>query len=192
MLSNFNLGSMEEVLHPSKRRTVVLVGMMGAGKSTTGFGLAQKLGIKFVDSDKELEKTENMTLTEIYETKGEGYFKDLEKKIIKKALNTTKPQVLSIGGNSFDDEEIRKVIKEKAISVFLDVDLDILIKRVERKNNRPTLDGKNKAEAMREMYDKKYYIYNQSDIVLNTTYLNRDIATNVTIQLINDFINNYK
>ncbi|MDR0571937.1 MAG: AAA family ATPase [Rickettsiales bacterium] len=183
---------MEEVLHPSKRRTVVLVGMMGAGKSTTGFGLAQKLGIKFVDSDKELEKTENMTLTEIYETKGEGYFKDLEKKIIKKALNTTKPQVLSIGGNSFDDEEIRKVIKEKAISVFLDVDLDILIKRVERKNNRPTLDGKNKAEAMREMYDKKYYIYNQSDIVLNTTYLNRDIATNVTIQLINDFINNYK
>jgi shikimate kinase len=183
---------MEEVLHPSKRRTVVLVGMMGAGKSTTGFGLAQKLGIKFVDSDKELEKAENMTLSEIYEKKGEEYFKDLEKKIIKKALNTTKPQVLSIGGNSFDDEEIRKMIKEKAISVFLDVDLDILIKRVERKNNRPALDGKNKAEAMKEMYDKKYYIYNQSDIVLNTTYLNRDIATNVTIQLINDFINNYK
>jgi shikimate kinase len=183
---------MEEIIHPSKRRTIILIGMMGAGKSTTGFGLAQKLGIRFVDSDKELEKAENMSISEIFEQKGEEYFRDLERKIIKKALSAQKPQVLSVGGNSFDDDELKKVIKEKAISVFLDVDLDTLIKRVERRNGRPTLDGKNKAETMRNIYDEKYPIYCQSDIVVNTTYLNKDTTTNVIIQLIGDFINNYK
>jgi shikimate kinase len=183
---------MEEIVHPSKRRTIVLIGMMGAGKSTTGFGLAQKLGIKFVDSDRELEKNENMTVLEIFEQRGEEYFRDREKMIIKKMLSATKPQVLSVGGNSFDDDDLRKIIKEKAISVFLDVDLDTLIKRVERRNNRPALDGKNKAETMKEIYDSKYHIYNQSDIVVNTTYLNKDTTTNVIIQLIGDYINNYK
>jgi shikimate kinase len=183
---------MEEIIHPSKRRTIVLIGMMGAGKSTTGFGLAQKLGIKFVDSDRELEKTENMTLVEILEQKGEDHLRNLEKKIVKKILNASKPQVLSIGGSSFEDDELRKTIKEIAISVFLDVDLDTLIKRVERRNNRPALDGKNKAEIMRDLYSSKYDVYSQSDIVVNTTYLNKDTTTNVIMQLIGDFINNYK
>jgi shikimate kinase len=123
---------------------------------------------------------------------GEEYFRDQEKKIIKKMLNTPKPQVLSIGGNSFDDDELRKIIKERAISVFLDVDLDTLIKRVERRNNRPALDGKDKAETMKEIYNSKYSLYSQSDIIVNTTYLNKDTTTNVIIQLIGDFINNYK
>ena len=125
---------MEEILHPSLRRTIVLIGMMGAGKTTTGFGLAQKLGLKFIDSDREIEKAENLTTSEIFEQKGEDYFKEIEKVAIKKILKTTKPQVLSIGGNAFDDTEVRQIIKEKAISVFLDVDLDVLIKRVERSN----------------------------------------------------------
>ncbi|MDR2760896.1 MAG: AAA family ATPase [Rickettsiales bacterium] len=183
---------MEEVMHPSRRRTIVLIGMMGAGKSTTGFGLAQKLGIKFVDSDRELERLESRTVQEIFEQKGEEYFKELEKKIIKKILNTTKPQVLSVGGNSLDDDELLKTIKEKTISVFLDVDLDTLIKRVERRNNRPVLNGKDKAEAMRDIYENRYPIYSKSDIVVNTTYLNKDTTTNVIMQLISDFINNYK
>lgn len=186
------VGEMEEVMHPSRRRTIVLIGMMGAGKSTTGFGLAQKLGIKFVDSDRELERLESRTVQEIFEQKGEEYFKELEKKIIKKILNTTKPQVLSVGGNSLDDDELLKTIKEKTISVFLDVDLDTLIKRVERRNNRPVLNGKDKAEAMRDIYENRYPIYSKSDIVVNTTYLNKDTTTNVIMQLISDFINNYK
>lgn len=183
---------MGEILHPSRRRTIVLIGMMGAGKSTTGFGLAQKLGIKFIDSDREIEKAEGLTTSEIYEQKGEEYFKEAEKKIIKKILCAPKPQVLSIGGNSFDDEELRELIKEKAISIFLDVELDTLIKRVERRNNRPMLEGKDKAAVMTELYEEKYPIYSTCDIVVNTTYLNKDTAINVIMQLISDYINNYK
>lgn len=182
---------MEEVLHPSRRRTIVLIGMMGAGKTTTGFGLAQRLGLKFIDSDREIEKDENLTTMEIFEQKGEEYFKEIEKDVIKKILKATKPQVLSIGGNAYDDDEIRQIIKEKSISVFLDVDLDILIKRVERRNSRPALEGKNKAEVMTEMYEKKYPIYTTTDIIVNTTYLNKDTTINVIMQLISDYINNY-
>ncbi|MDR3078458.1 MAG: AAA family ATPase [Rickettsiales bacterium] len=182
---------MEEVLHPSRRRTIVLIGMMGAGKTTTGFGLAQKLGIKFVDSDKEMEKAEGMSTLEIFEKKGIAYFDEAERGIIRKILRTTKPQVLSIGGNAYDDAEVRKEIKEKAISVFIDVDLDILIRRVERRNNRPLLEGKDKAQVMTEIYNEKYPIYSATDIVVNTTYLNKDTAINVIMQLISDYINNY-
>ena len=183
---------MEETLHPSMRRTIVLIGMMGAGKTTTGFGLAQRLGIQFIDSDREIEKAEGLTTAEIFEKNGEEYYKEVEKKIIRKILNTTKPQVLSIGGNAYDNEDVRKMIKEKAISIFLDVDLDVLIKRVERRNNRPLLEGKDKAEIMTQIYNDKYDIYNTTDIVVNTTYLNKDTTINVITQLIADYINNYK
>ena len=182
---------MEEILHPSLRRTIVLIGMMGAGKTTTGFGLAQKLGLKFIDSDREIEKAENLTTSEIFEQKGEDYFKEIEKVAIKKILKTTKPQVLSIGGNAFDDTEVRQIIKEKAISVFLDVDLDVLIKRVERRNSRPALEGKDKASIMTDMYKMKHDVYSTADIVVNTTYLTKDITINVIMQLLSDYINNY-
>lgn len=182
---------MTDVLHPSMRRTIVLIGMMGAGKTTTGFGLAQRLGIQFVDSDREIEKMEGLTTVEIFEQKGEEYFKEIEKKVIRKILNTVKPQVLSIGGNAYDNDDIREIIKEKAISIFLDVDLDVLIKRVERRNNRPLLEGKNKAEIMTKIYDDKYDIYNTTDIVVNTTYLNKDTTINVITQLISDYISNF-
>ncbi|MDR1499348.1 MAG: shikimate kinase [Rickettsiales bacterium] len=182
---------MGETLHPSLRRTIALIGMMGAGKTTTGFGLAQRLGIKFVDSDREIEKEEGLTTGEIFEQKGEEYYRDTEKRVIKKILNTPKPQVLSIGGNSYDDEEIRRYIKERAISIFLDVDLDILIKRVERRNNRPVLEGKNKADIMTKIYNDKFPIYSTTDIIVNTTYLNKDTTINVIMQLINDHLNSY-
>ena len=182
---------MAEALHPSMRRTIVLVGLMGAGKSTTGSGLANKLGIRFIDSDKEVEIAEKRTIAEIYSQDGEEYFKKVEKKVIKKILNTNKPQVLSIGGNSFDDEDLRDIIKEKAISVFLDVDLDVLIRRVERRNNRPSLEGKDKPTVMTELYNEKYEIYSSCDVVVNTTYLNKDTTISVLIQKIQDFITNY-
>ena len=183
---------MEEVMHPANRKTIVLVGMMGAGKTTTGFGLAQKLGLKFIDSDREIERLEGGNVSSIFNEKGEEYFKTIERKTINKILNTNKPQVLSIGGNAFDDEIIREKIKEKAISIFLEVDLDILVERVKRRNNRPVLESGDKEEIMRELYESKMPIYTKADVSINTTYLTREVSINVILKLISDYINHYK
>lgn len=182
---------MEEVIHPSNRKTIVLVGMMGAGKTTTGFGLAQKLGIKFIDSDREIERKEGLSTTQIFEDKGEEYFKTLERREINKILNSPRSQVLSIGGNAFDDELIRQKIKEKAVSIFLEVDLDVLLKRVERRNNRPVLESGDKEKIMTDLYNKKMPIYSKADICVNTTFLNKDTTINVIIKLLMDYIKNF-
>lgn len=182
---------MEEVIHPSNRKTIVLVGMMGAGKTTTGFGLAQRLGIKFVDSDREIEKLENKTATQIFEEKGEEYFKTVERKVISKILNSPQSQVLSIGGNAFDDDVIRHKIKEKAVSIFLEVDLDVLLKRVERRNNRPVLENGDKVKIMTDIYNQKMEVYSKADISVNTTFLNKETTINVIIKLLMDYIKNF-
>lgn len=182
---------MGEVIHPSNRKTIVLIGMMGAGKTTTGFGLAQRLGIKFVDSDREIEKLEGNTASEIFKVKGEEYFKSIEKKVISRILHSPNSQVLSIGGNAFDDEGIREIIKEKAISVFLEVNLETLISRVERRNNRPVLEEGDKAKIMTELYEEKMPIYSKADICVDTTYLNKDTTVNVIVKLLVDYIKNF-
>lgn len=182
---------MEEVIHPSNRKTIILIGMMGAGKTTTGFTLAQRLNIKFVDSDREIEKLEGMSIVDIFNIKGEEYFKKVERRTIAKILNNKEPQVLSIGGNAFDDKDIRDLIKEKAISVFLEVEFDTLLERVKRKNTRPVLEQGNKEEILKEMFEQKTPIYKEADITINTTYLNRDTAINVIMGSIAQYIRDF-
>ncbi len=182
---------MEERIHPANRKTIILIGMMGAGKTTTGFTLAQRLNIKFIDSDREIEKAEGMSVVDIFNTKGEEYFKKVERRTIAKILNNHQPQVLSIGGSAFDDKDIRDLIKEKAISVFLEVEFDTLLERVKRKNTRPLLEQGNKEEILREIYDKKMPIYREADITINTTYLNRDTSINVIMGSIAQYIRDF-
>jgi len=179
-------------IHPADRKSIVLVGMMGAGKTTTGFGLAQRLNIKFIDSDREIEKREGKKITDIFSKVGEKDFRILERNIINDILDSKKPQVLSIGGNAFDNENIRKKIKEKAISIFLEVELEVLIERVMRRQTRPLLELGDKREIMVDLYNKKINIYRKSDIVINTTYLNRDTSISVIIKSIVDYINSFK
>jgi len=179
-------------IHPADRKSIVLVGMMGAGKTTTGFGLAQRLNIKFIDSDREIEKREGKKITDIFNKMGEENFRILEKKVIDDILDSQKPQVLSIGGNAFDNENIRKKIKEKAISVFLEVELEVLIERVMRRQTRPLLELGNKREIMVDLYNKKIDVYRKSDISIDTTYLNRDTSINVIIKSVVDYINSFK
>ena len=182
---------MQDRIHPANRKTIILIGMMGAGKTTTGFSLAQRLNIKFIDSDREIEKAEGMSVNEIFDNKGEDYFKKVERKAISKILNNHQPQVLSIGGNAFDDKDIRSMIKEKAISVFLDVEFDVLLERVKRKNTRPLLEQGNKEEILRELFNKKVPIYREADITINTTYLNRDTSINVIMGSIAQYIREF-
>ncbi|GMO65982.1 MAG: shikimate kinase [Rickettsiales bacterium] len=181
---------METKISPNEKKTIVLIGMMGSGKTTTGFNLAQRLNLKFIDSDAIIENKEGMSVTKIFDEKGEKYFQDLEKSIINDLLDTKKPQILSIGGSAYDDEEIRKLIKEKSISVFLEVEYNILLERVKRKNTRPLLESGDKAEILKDIYDKKISLYREADITINTTYLNKETTLNVITQSLASFINN--
>ncbi|MDR0423131.1 MAG: AAA family ATPase [Rickettsiales bacterium] len=179
---------MEAKIKPRDKKIIVLIGIMGSGKTTTGFSLAQRLNLKFVDSDSEIEKKENKSVNDVFVEKGEEYVKELEKDIVKKILNANEPQVLSIGGDVFENEEVRKLIKRETISVFLEVEFDTLLQRVRKRDTRYVLENGDKEEILREIFDKKTPIYREADIVVNVTYLNKEITTNVIFNSLSQFI----
>ncbi len=129
----------------STGKPIVLVGMMGVGKSSVGKRLAEKLSLPFVDSDDEIEAAANMSITDIFETYGEAYFRDGERRVIQRLISGT-PAVVATGGGAFIDDKTRALIREKAASVWLDADLDILIERLSQRDHRPLLRGKSRKE----------------------------------------------
>jgi shikimate kinase len=148
-------------------KPIVLVGMMGSGKSTVGRKLARKLGLPFYDSDKVIEDREGLSVVDIFDFRGEKYFRDKERQVIAEILSYG-VVVLSTGGGSFIDEEIRKLIADKAISIWLSADLDTLYQRTARRNTRPELNQGNKLEILEDMIEERYPIYSQSNITVKT------------------------
>lgn len=145
------------------KKTVVLVGMMGAGKTAVGKALAGQLDVPFLDSDAEIEIAANMTIAEIFQRDGEAFFRDRETEVIDRLLDTSQG-ILSTGGGAFLSERNRKLISDKGISVWLNVDLDILWSRVKHKNTRPLLRTSNPYETLRELYEQRVPIYAEADL----------------------------
>ncbi len=143
------------------RRSIVLVGMMGAGKSSVGRRLASRLGIPFVDADTEIESAAGMTIPEIFAKHGEGYFRAGEARVIARLLDNG-PQVLATGGGAVMDQNTRDLIHIKGISVWLKADLDVLMKRTRRRNDRPLADKINELLPLREP------VYAASDITVQS------------------------
>ena len=143
------------------RRSVVLVGMMGAGKSSVGRRLASRLGVDFIDADTEIERAAGMTIPEIFAKHGEGYFRSGEARVIARLLDGG-PQVLATGGGSIMDQTTRDLIHIKGISVWLKADLDVLLKRTKRRNDRPLV------EKIRDLLPAREPIYAMSDIVVQS------------------------
>ena len=143
------------------RRSIVLVGMMGAGKSSVGRRLAARLGIRFVDADAEIESAAGMTIAEIFAKHGEPDFRAGEKRVIARLLDNG-PQVLATGGGSIMDQNTRDLIHIKGISVWLKADLDVLMKRTKRRSDRPL------AEKINELLPLREPVYAQSDIVVRS------------------------
>ena len=143
------------------RRSIVLVGMMGAGKSSVGRRLATRLAIPFVDADTEIEAAAGMTIPEIFAKHGEADFRAGEKRVIARLLDTG-PQVLATGGGAIMDQATRDLIHIKGITVWLKADLDVLMKRTKRRNDRPLIGKINELLPLREP------IYAQSDIVVQS------------------------
>lgn len=166
-------------------KIIVLVGLMGCGKTSIGKRLAKKLAIPFIDLDHQIENMANMSVTEIFENRGESYFRQLELKEAQKILDGT-PIVLATGGGAFINDEIRALIKEKGISIWINADLETLLERVSRKNTRPLLENGNKEEILKQLIDKRYPIYKQADITVNTSNDSHDLVLNRIIEAIND------
>jgi len=134
----------------SKRGPIVLIGMMGVGKSTVGRRLAARLGLAFVDADEEIEKAAGMTISEMFERYGEPYFRDGERRVIARLLDD-EPKVIATGGGAFMQDETRALILERATAVWLDADIDTLVDRVSRREGRPLLKGKDPRVVLTEL-----------------------------------------
>jgi shikimate kinase len=142
-------------------RSIVLVGMMGAGKSSIGRRLAARLGIPFIDADTEIESAAGMTIPEIFEKHGEPYFRAGEARVIARLLDNG-PQVLATGGGSVMDPQTRALIGQKGVSIWLKADMDVLVKRTKRRNDRPL------AEKIKDLLPVREPIYAQADIVIQS------------------------
>jgi shikimate kinase len=149
------------------KKPVVIVGMMGSGKSTIGKRLAHKLNLQFYDSDKTIEERENLSVVDIFYYKGEEYFRQEEANIIKEILGYGSV-ILSTGGGSFLIEEVREMVKKKATSIWLKTDLSTIHKRVSRRNTRPGLDtADDKLEVLQKIAEEALPIYQEADIVID-------------------------
>jgi len=153
------------------QRSVVLVGMMGAGKSSIGRRLALRLGMPFVDADTEIEKAASMTIPDIFAVRGEGEFRAGEARVIHRLLDSG-PQVLATGGGAFMNADTRAEIGAKGISVWLKAEFDVLMKRIRRRHDRPLLKTEDPGATLRRLIEERYPIYGLADITVQS----RDVA----------------
>ncbi|MBD3663100.1 shikimate kinase [Sulfitobacter aestuariivivens] len=145
------------------KKTVVMVGMMGAGKTAVGRAVASKLGVRFLDSDAEIETAANLTVPEIFERDGERFFRKRESEVIARLLDNERG-ILSTGGGAFLAEVNRQTISERGVSVWLNADLDLLWQRVRHKDTRPLLRTANPRETLAQLYAERVPVYALADI----------------------------
>ena len=144
-------------------RTIALVGLMGAGKSTVGRRLAEKLGRDFYDSDTEIEKAAGLSISDIFALHGEADFRRGEKQVLKRMLDLA-PHVLATGGGAFLDPDTRALMKEKAVTVWLNADLETLWRRVQKRDNRPLLKRADAKTHLSNLVNEREPFYSQADL----------------------------
>ncbi len=160
-------------------RPVVLVGLMGAGKTSIGRRLAQRLGLAFVDSDHEIETAAGCTIETIFEMYGERAFRDCERRVIGRLLDEP-IQIIATGGGAFMDAETRATVKARGHSVWLRADLDLLLHRVARRANRPLLKRGDPREILAGLMAQRYPIYAEADATVDT----KDAPPDVTVDAV--------
>ena len=168
-------------------RPLVLVGMMGAGKTTVGRRLANRLGRQFMDSDEEIERAAQMSIPEIFEQRGEGEFRVGEMRVIARLLKE-KDIVLATGGGAFINLETRAMVKAEAVSVWLKADIDVLFERVSRRSNRPLLKTADPKGTLEKLIAERYPIYQEADITVISRDVPQDqVAGDVVTALLDHF-----
>jgi shikimate kinase len=166
------------------RRSVVLVGMMGAGKSSIGRRLASRINLNFVDADTEIEKAAGMTIAEIFARHGEPYFRAGETRVIARLLEGG-PQVLATGGGAFMNADTRVAIRAKGVSVWLRATLDVLTRRIKRRGDRPLLKNSDPAETLQRLIDERYPVYAEAQVTVESRDVPHDTIVDEIIAGLN-------
>ncbi len=149
-------------------RPVVLIGLMGAGKSTIGRRLAKQIGWDFIDSDEEIEAAAGCRIADIFSMHGEAIFRDLELRVITRLLGEA-PMVLATGGGAWIQPGVRQVIQQHATSVWLRAEVGVLTDRVSRRNHRPLLETGDKRTILERLMEERYPLYAQADLVVDSS-----------------------
>ncbi len=167
------------------KKIITLVGLMGAGKTTLGNKLASRLGYYFIDCDQEIEDRQQVSISEIFSKKGEKYFRQIEKEIIEEIILRDENTVISLGGGAFINDEIRALVKEKSLVIWLFASIEETLRRVGGKTSRPLLNHGDKRKVLEDLTKKRYPIYMQADLKFETTSENHESLINKIIKKIN-------
>ncbi|WP_354188689.1 shikimate kinase [Bartonella silvatica] len=176
-----------QLLSSLDKQALVFVGLMGAGKSVIGKRVATALHLPFYDSDKEIEKAAQMTISELFKVYGEPEFRNLEQRIILKIIKQS-PLVLATGGGAYINQDIRKAIHQNGISIWLKADLDILMERVSRRPTRPLLQTKNPKETMQKLMEQRYPIYAKANLTINSHKESRRTVVQNVIRSVQSYL----
>jgi shikimate kinase len=174
----------DSALPPLQDRTIVLVGLMGVGKSSVGRRLATALNLPFRDADNEVEAAAGRSIPEIFADLGEAAFRDGERRVIARLLDEP-PHVLATGGGAFVNPETRALIKQRGLAVWLRADLELLARRVGRKDGRPLLKGRDPIEVLREQATLRYPAYAEAHLVVDTGDTPHGVAVDAVIAALN-------
>jgi len=164
-----------------QNQTIVLIGLMGAGKSTIGRRLATRLHVPFVDADQEIETAADMTVTEIFERFGEAHFRDGERRVIARLIDG-EAKVVATGGGAFMQDETRALILERATAVWLDADLDVLAERVRRRDGRPLLKDKDPRVVLADLAKVRNPVYALAPVRVRSQPLPHDATVDAIIK----------
>ncbi len=170
-------------------RSIVLVGLMGSGKSAIGRRLAARIGMDFIDADSEIEKAAGLSINDIFEVHGEQAFRDGERRVIARILSQP-AHILATGGGAFMDPETRKLVKQRGISIWMRAEFDVLLRRVSRCDNRPLLKGTDKEEVLRRLIEERYPVYGEADITVQSQDGPHDETVGEVIEAIKQFLEN--
>ena len=169
-------------------RSIVLVGMMGAGKSSIGRRLAARLNIPFVDADTEIETAAQMTIADIFARQGEDYFRNGEARVIARLLDGG-PQVLATGGGAVMNADTRVAIKAKGVSIWLTADVDVLMRRInKRRHERPMLQAEDPAARLRELMVEREPVYALSDLTVQSREVPHEAIVTEIVAVLGDFL----
>ena len=170
------------------QRAIVLVGMMGSGKSSVGRRLATRLGLPFVDADTEIEMAAHMTIPEIFAQRGEAEFREGERRVISRVLTTRAPLVLATGGGAFMNAETRARVKELGISVWLKAEPDVLMRRVRKRSNRPLLQTADPEATLRRMLAEREPVYALADITIQSSDEPHELVVGDTVAALGEHL----